>query len=47
MKVTVVGGCGHVGLLLSVALDLKNHEVIAFDISETSVKEVNLGRAPF
>ena len=47
MKVTVVGGCGHVGLPLSVALGLKNHEVIAFDISETSVKEVNLGRAPF
>jgi UDP-N-acetyl-D-mannosaminuronic acid dehydrogenase len=42
-----VGGCGHVGLPLSVALAVNGHSVIAFDISESAVDSVNLGMAPF
>lgn len=47
MKVAVVGGCGHVGLPLSVALANSSHSVIAFDISEAAVGSVNSGKAPF
>ncbi len=42
-----MGGCGHVGLPLSVALAVNGHSVIAFDISESAVDSVNLGMAPF
>jgi UDP-N-acetyl-D-mannosaminuronic acid dehydrogenase len=47
MNISVVGGCGHVGLPLSVSLALAGQEVIAFDISEKSVNLVNSGIAPF
>jgi UDP-N-acetyl-D-mannosaminuronic acid dehydrogenase len=47
MRVTLVGGCGHVGLPLSVALAVNGHSVIAFDISEAAVNSVNEGIAPF
>jgi UDP-N-acetyl-D-mannosaminuronic acid dehydrogenase len=47
MKVAVVGGCGHVGLPLCVALANSGNDVIAFDISETAVAKVNTGEAPF
>jgi UDP-N-acetyl-D-mannosaminuronic acid dehydrogenase len=47
MNIVVVGGCGHVGLPLSVALSNCKHNVIAFDLSSTSVSDVNLGVAPF
>jgi len=47
MNIVVVGGCGHVGLPLSVALSNKNHNVVAFDISESAVDFVNSGKAPF
>lgn len=47
MRVTVVGGCGHVGLPLSVALTNVGHSVIAYDISVSAVQKVNDGRAPF
>jgi UDP-N-acetyl-D-mannosaminuronic acid dehydrogenase len=47
MRVVVVGGCGHVGLPLSVALAVNGHQVVAFDISETAVEQVNNGSAPF
>ncbi len=46
MDTVVVGGCGHVGLPLSVALS-KIHKVTAFDISEESVDLVNSGYPPF
>lgn len=42
-----MGGCGHVGLPLSVMLAINGHHVIAFDISEPAVEKVNEGIAPF
>jgi UDP-N-acetyl-D-mannosaminuronic acid dehydrogenase len=47
MRITVVGGCGHVGLPLSVALANAGNEVNAFDISVEAVDKVNSGIAPF
>jgi UDP-N-acetyl-D-mannosaminuronic acid dehydrogenase len=47
MQVTVVGGCGHVGLPLSVALANAGNVVRAYDISFDSVERVNKGSAPF
>lgn len=47
MNTVIVGGCGHVGLPLSVALSLNGHSVIAYDISYQSVTTVNSASAPF
>lgn len=47
MKIVSVGGCGHVGLPLSVALSLAGHSVVAFDISKSAVQNTNLGNPPF
>ena len=47
MQIVVVGGCGHVGLPLSVALANSSHSVVAFDISDSAVQSVNSGHAPF
>ena len=47
MRITVVGGCGHVGLPLSVALAVAGNTVTAFDISVVAVNQVNSGKAPF
>ena len=46
-KVVVVGGCGHVGLPLAIALADKGFYVEALDIDELKNKEVNEGRMPF
>lgn len=46
-SITVVGGCGHVGLPLAVALANKTKRVVAFDISDSAVKIVNEGFSPF
>jgi UDP-N-acetyl-D-mannosaminuronic acid dehydrogenase len=46
-SITVVGGCGHVGLPLSVALANKSRKVVAFDISDAAVESVNEGICPF
>jgi UDP-N-acetyl-D-mannosaminuronic acid dehydrogenase len=42
-----VGGCGHVGLPLSVALANVANQVIAFDISNQAVESVNASIPPF
>ncbi len=47
MQIVVVGGCGHVGLPLSVSLASAGHIVTVFDINERSVDSVNNGIAPF
>ena len=47
MKIVIVGGCGHVGLPLSVALANANHTVVAYDINSSSVEQVNQGIPPF
>lgn len=46
-QITVVGGCGHVGLPLSITLANSGNFVAAYDISEDSVTMVNSGIAPF
>lgn len=47
MRITVVGGCGHVGLPLSVALSNVGAKVTAFDISLSAVESVNSSIPPF
>ncbi len=43
----VIGGCGHVGLPLAIALAYEGFDVKALDIDELKIKEVNEGRMPF
>jgi UDP-N-acetyl-D-mannosaminuronic acid dehydrogenase len=43
----VVGGCGHVGLPLAIALADKGFDVKALDIDESKIEFVNEGRMPF
>ena len=45
--VAVVGGCGHVGLPLSIALADAGAQVVIYDLSEPAVKLVNDGQLPF
>jgi UDP-N-acetyl-D-mannosaminuronic acid dehydrogenase len=45
--VVVIGGCGHVGLPLSVALASRGATVTVFDVSDSAVKTVNDGALPF
>jgi len=47
INVAVVGGCGHVGLPLAVALSASGSSVVAFDTNALSVESVNLGKPPF
>ena len=47
LEICVVGGCGHVGLPLSVALSSVGYQVVAFDISKDAVGAVNSGISPF
>ena len=45
--VVVVGGCGHVGLPLAIALAHAGADVAIYDVSEASVKLVNDAELPF
>jgi UDP-N-acetyl-D-mannosaminuronic acid dehydrogenase len=45
--VCVVGGCGHVGLPLSIAFADKGKNVVIFDINNESIESVNSGKMPF
>src|SRR5262249_59953490 len=44
--ITVVGGCGHVGLPLAIAL-ASHHSVRIFDIDRRAVERVRRGEMPF
>lgn len=46
-KVVVVGGCGHVGLPLGIALADRGCDVTAYDIDPSAVSLVNGGGMPF
>jgi len=46
LKIAVVGGCGHVGLPLSIAL-APHHEVLIYDTNAASVDMVLAGQMPF
>jgi UDP-N-acetyl-D-mannosaminuronic acid dehydrogenase len=45
--VCVIGGCGHVGLPLSIAFALRGKRVAAFDIDRDKVAMVGHGKMPF
>ena len=45
--VVVVGGCGHVGLPLAIALADRGASVLVYDVSEPAVALVNDGVLPF
>ncbi len=46
-SVVVVGGCGHVGLPLALALSDHGHNVVSYDINSVVVAQVNSGNMPF
>lgn len=46
-RIVVVGGCGHVGLPLAMALADKGADVVSYDINPTAVDLVNSGNMPF
>jgi UDP-N-acetyl-D-mannosaminuronic acid dehydrogenase len=45
-KVAVVGGCGHVGLPLSIAL-AEHHDVLIYDIDVEAAERIGRGELPF
>jgi UDP-N-acetyl-D-mannosaminuronic acid dehydrogenase len=45
--VVVIGGCGHVGLPLAIALADRGASVLIYDVSDHAVKRVNDGGLPF
>ncbi len=47
VDVTIIGGCGHVGLPLAAAFAAAGKTVLAFDTDAVRVKRVNAGEAPF
>src|SRR5215472_6740414 len=47
LDVVVIGGCGHVGLPLAIALADRGAKVGIYDVSQAAVAAVNGGRLPF
>lgn len=45
--ITVVGGCGHIGLPLSIILCNKGYDVIIYDLNETLFNKIKKGQMPF
>ena len=45
--VVVIGGCGHVGLPLAIALADRGSTVAIYDVSADAVDGVNAARLPF
>jgi UDP-N-acetyl-D-mannosaminuronic acid dehydrogenase len=46
-KISIVGGCGHVGLPLGIVLSQAGYFVTLYDINLDAVKLVNAGKLPF
>jgi UDP-N-acetyl-D-mannosaminuronic acid dehydrogenase len=46
-KIIIVGGCGHIGLPLSVALANTGLQTVAYDINQTNVDYALTGKMPF
>jgi UDP-glucose 6-dehydrogenase len=46
-KISIVGGCGHVGLPLGIVLSQVGYFVTLYDINLDAVKLVNAGKLPF
>jgi UDP-N-acetyl-D-mannosaminuronic acid dehydrogenase len=47
LDAVVIGGCGHVGLPLAIALAGRDTKVGIYDVSQTAVDTVNAGQLPF
>ncbi len=47
LDAVVIGGCGHVGLPLAIALANRGARVGIYDVSEAAVRCVNAGKLPF
>ena len=47
LDAVVIGGCGHVGLPLAIALARRDTKVGIYDVSQTAVDTVNAGQLPF
>jgi UDP-N-acetyl-D-mannosaminuronic acid dehydrogenase len=47
LDAVVIGGCGHVGLPLAIALASRDTKVGIYDVSQTAVDTVNAGQLPF
>jgi len=47
LDAVVIGGCGHVGLPLAIALAGRGARVGIYDVSQAAVQTVNAGRLPF
>jgi UDP-N-acetyl-D-mannosaminuronic acid dehydrogenase len=47
IKITIVGGCGHVGIPLALAFASKGLDVAMLDISEKAVSSITAGDLPF
>src|SRR5258708_5071717 len=45
--IVIIGGCGHVGLPLGIALAHRGARVAIYDVSESAVKSVNDAVLPF
>ncbi len=45
--VVVIGGGGHVGLPLAIALASRGSKVVVYDVSERAVAKINSGKVPF
>jgi UDP-N-acetyl-D-mannosaminuronic acid dehydrogenase len=46
LDVTIIGGCGHVGLPLGLAFADRGLRVCLYDINPQAVEDVNAGRLP-
>ena len=46
-KISIIGGCGHVGIPLGIALGYKGHEVKLVDINQKAIDSINNGILPF
>ncbi len=47
LNIVIVGGCGHVGLPLGLVFADVGHSVIAYDVSQSAVEQINSGEVPF
>ena len=45
--VSIIGGAGHVGAPLGLALSSKGYNVILIDQNQKNIKKINQGKMPF
>src|ERR1700679_49708 len=47
LRINVIGGCGHVGLPLALALADIGHDICIHDIDERAIATIAAGKMPF